>query len=100
MNVVRYAEMIAKRHHDGHLTIMRFTSGWKAVFDTPRFFEGNDYDVVWGLRTAASIEEACADLLRRSGHVVRWRIDHETWQVELSALDLLRRDTRQKGTPL
>lgn len=28
------AEELAKRH-DGHFTLMRFTTGWKAVFGTP-----------------------------------------------------------------
>lgn len=29
------AEEIAIAKHDGHLTIMRFTTGWKVMFYTP-----------------------------------------------------------------
>jgi hypothetical protein len=29
------AERIAREHHDGHLTIFRFTTEWKAMFGTP-----------------------------------------------------------------
>lgn len=29
------AEEIALAKHDGHMTIMRFTTGWKVIFRTP-----------------------------------------------------------------
>jgi len=30
-------EKIANENFDGHLTIMKFTNGWKALFGTPSF---------------------------------------------------------------
>lgn len=50
----------------GHLTLMRFTTGWKAVFGTPWLEpSGDDYAYVLTLRTATSVEDACQDLLMR-----------------------------------
>ena len=33
--LIRLIEAEADEHSDGHLTIMKFTTGWKVVFDTP-----------------------------------------------------------------
>ncbi len=35
----------AEAEHDGHLTLMRFTTGWKAFFDTP-LVEPKSYDEI------------------------------------------------------
>jgi hypothetical protein len=34
------AEAVALKRHDGHLSILRFTTHWKVVFGTPALFEG------------------------------------------------------------
>jgi hypothetical protein len=33
--LLKIAELIARTRYDGHLTIMRFTTHWKAMFGTP-----------------------------------------------------------------
>jgi hypothetical protein len=58
------AEYYARERHDGHLTILRFTTGWKAVFDTPDI-EDEDRGYIFAMRTAPTPEEACRDLLFR-----------------------------------
>lgn len=33
--LLKIAELIARTRYDGHLTVMRFTTHWKAIFGTP-----------------------------------------------------------------
>lgn len=35
VKLLQWAETIAEDDYDGHLTIMRFTTGWKSAFGTP-----------------------------------------------------------------
>ena len=66
MTYLQYAEAWAKKYHDGHLSLLRFTTGWKAFFhtqDTSPYSEG--YKEIWDTKTASSLEEACFDLLKR-----------------------------------
>ena len=62
-------EELAKEEADGHLTIMRFTTGWKVMLGTPEMtielsptlecdIIGGGYAQVGGLKTFESLEEA------------------------------------------
>jgi hypothetical protein len=62
--LLQRAEALAVERTDGHLTIMRFTTGWKAVLGTPDV-TGDDRASIWGLRSSATLEEALSDLLGR-----------------------------------
>jgi len=62
---IEVCEAVARKTHGGHLTLMRFGTGWKAVFGTPDLFEDHGY--IWSLRAADSASDACRDLLFRSG---------------------------------
>jgi hypothetical protein len=31
---------LAEQNHDGHVTLMKFTTGWKVMFGTPHFSPG------------------------------------------------------------
>jgi hypothetical protein len=61
--MVALAETYAGAWFDGHLSILRFTTGWKAAFGTIDPEQDRGYLVA--LRTAPSPEEACRDLLLR-----------------------------------
>jgi hypothetical protein len=65
MDFVELVEQHAKDHHDGHLTILRFTTGWKAAFGTLSDLEDRDRGYVWSIRTAPTLQEACLQLLYR-----------------------------------
>jgi hypothetical protein len=43
-------EEMAKSQADGHITIMRFTTGWKVVFSTPDLLAGDGWDQVSKLK--------------------------------------------------
>jgi len=59
------AEALARIHHDGHFTIMRFSTGWKAVWDTPNI-QQDDREYIAQLKTNDTIQGALLDLLKRS----------------------------------
>jgi hypothetical protein len=57
------AEKMAKRDHDGHLTIMRFTTGWKAMFGTPDLTGGEGRQEIQDLFQHETLEEALYRLI-------------------------------------
>ena len=63
-NYIEAAERLARERYDGHLTLMRFTNGWKAVFGTPDI-HGAERAEVGALATADSADDACRDLVER-----------------------------------
>jgi hypothetical protein len=62
----RWAEVIdtAEREHDGHLTVMRFTTHWKAFYGTPDLDDRERGRMfVAGLPAYPTMEQAIASLL-------------------------------------
>jgi hypothetical protein len=59
------AERIATRDTDGHLTLLRFTTGWKCMLGTPNL-DGQGRKEVNTLPTFGSIREALVSLLSGS----------------------------------
>ena len=57
------AEAIANQEHDGHLTIAKFTNGWKVAFDTPDLRGGTASDQFWKLKSSRSLKKALKNLL-------------------------------------
>ena len=62
--LIEVVEALAKRTADGHLTILRFETGWKAALGTP---DGrhDDQETIGKLPAAATMQAALVDLLRR-----------------------------------
>ena len=54
----------AKRHADGHVTILRFTTGWKVVFGTPDL-SPYGREQIEAVPIAATFEEGALDALQR-----------------------------------
>jgi len=65
------AENRAIEESDGHLTIMRFTTGWKAMFGTPDL-DGNGRAEVAALPMRESLEEALQSLWCAPGKCSCW----------------------------
>jgi len=71
-DILAEIENIAKEKHDGHLTIMRFTTGWKAFYATPIMdFDvdkngdlGGDRQFLWKLPMSETIDDALYQLLK------------------------------------
>lgn len=57
------ATTLAKQKADGHLTILKFTSGWKVAFSTPDLDVGAGREQVAMLPTFKTLEEALQHLL-------------------------------------
>ncbi|MCL5770695.1 MAG: hypothetical protein M1479_00255 [Actinobacteria bacterium] len=56
-------EEMAKKETDGHITIMKFTTGWKAAFSTPDLDSGSGREQISKLKKYNTLEEAIKDLL-------------------------------------
>lgn len=57
------ATTLAKTKADGHLTILKFTSGWKVAFSTPDLDVGAGREQVAMLPAFKTLEEALQHLL-------------------------------------
>lgn len=57
------AEKIAKEKHGGHLSILRFGSGWKAIFGTPNLDCGDGRFEFYVMEAYPTIEGALLNLL-------------------------------------
>jgi hypothetical protein len=63
--LIEVVEALAKRTADGHLTILRFETGWKAALGTPDGRHDDDQETIGKLPAAATMQAALVDLLRR-----------------------------------
>lgn len=59
-------ESRAVAHRDGHLTILRFTTGWKILLGTPDLDSGAGREEVWQLPTYPTLREALVATLLAS----------------------------------
>lgn len=57
------AEILANQKADGHITLMRFTTGWKAIIGTPNLDTGEGRAEIANLKSHSSLREALVDLL-------------------------------------
>ena len=55
--LLKVSEAIARKKYDGHLTLMKFTTHWKAMFGTPNLDTDGRKDVR-KLKAYPSLEEA------------------------------------------
>lgn len=60
--LLRQAELIADEKHNGHLTLMRLSTGWKAMYGSPSDSEAGRKDVQ-KLKTYKTLYEAVSSLL-------------------------------------
>lgn len=64
--LLEMAEDVACTKSDGHLTLMRFTTGWKAMFGTPELIiggapgddEGCEYDRIFNMPMEETMGDA------------------------------------------
>jgi len=55
------AEMLAIQKEDGHITLMRFTTGWKVVLGTPNLDTGEGRVEIANLKSHSSLREALVE---------------------------------------
>ena len=56
--ILNELENMACEENDGHLTIMRFTTGWKVFLGTPDLDVGGDRELVYDIPEEMTFEEA------------------------------------------
>lgn len=56
-------EEMAKKEANGHITIMKFTTGWKVAFSTPDLDSDRGREQISKFKKHATLEEAIKDLL-------------------------------------
>ncbi|OQA93941.1 MAG: hypothetical protein BWY27_00007 [Bacteroidetes bacterium ADurb.Bin234] len=61
--LIALAEKVAAEASDGHLTLMRFTTGWKAFLKTPNLDTGDGRKEVADIQMYATLKEALINLL-------------------------------------
>lgn len=61
--LIKILEKMAKKEADGHITIMKFTTGWKAAFATPDLDAGRGRKQINKLKKYDTLEEAIENLL-------------------------------------
>lgn len=59
------AEEYAKEETDGHFTLMRFTTGWKAMMSTPDLDTGDGRNDVYDIPMEDTIQSAIMEALHR-----------------------------------
>jgi len=62
-NLLRQAERIAAEKHGGHLTVMRLSTGWKAMYGDLDIGNAKSQEKVQKLKTFKSLYEAIQSLL-------------------------------------
>ena len=63
LDLLTLAENLACEKADGHLTILRFTTGWKVAIGTPSLFGTEGRDEVEKLKSHKTLAEALANLI-------------------------------------
>lgn len=66
--LVDAAESMARERADGHLTLLRFTSGWKAALSTPDLDTGAGREQIWVLPSFPRLKLA-----------LQWLLANPTW---------------------
>lgn len=63
-NLMRAAELCANEYSDGHITLLRFTTHWKAFYGTVDMETGTGREFVRNQQGYTTLEEALIRLLR------------------------------------
>lgn len=63
IELLKKAVDVADRDHDGHITFLKFTTGWKASFGTPDLDSGYGRKEIRDLKAFDSLQEALEGLL-------------------------------------
>lgn len=61
--LIGLAEMLATEEADGHITLMRFTTGWKVFLQTPDLDAGTGREEVANVKMHSTLKDALIDLL-------------------------------------
>lgn len=71
--LVKEVEEMAKNEADGHVSMLKFTTGWKVFFGTPNLDVGEEREKIGKLQSFESLEEALQDLIVSKKNV--WNVN-------------------------
>ncbi len=63
LTLLALTEKVAVKKHDGHVTILRFTTGWKSTFCTPDLDSHHGREQVKSIPAHSSLRDSLIDLL-------------------------------------
>ena len=61
--LIQVVEEMAKNEADGHVSMLKFTTGWKVFFGTPNLDIGGERKHVANLLSFETLEQALQDLI-------------------------------------
>jgi len=61
--LIQTVEEMAKNEADGHVSMLKFTTGWKVFFGSPNLDIGKEREYVANLQSFESLEQALEDLI-------------------------------------
>ena len=66
-DLIALTNLAAKCYADGHLTILKFTTGWKCMVGTPDLDSGDGRKQIAAIETYESLNDAIVAELKRLG---------------------------------
>jgi len=67
--LIQKAEALAKEKTDGHLSILKFTTGYKAFLGTPNLDIGEERENISNMNSFSTLEEALKSLLKTNASI-------------------------------
>jgi len=64
--LIKKLEDLANSKTDGHFTILKFTTHWKACLGTPNLDTGEGREQVWGLKSYSTLAEAIKGVIKNN----------------------------------
>ena len=61
--LIQIVEELAKNEADGHVSMLKFTTGWKVFFGTPNLDIGEEREQVAKLQTFETLSQALEHLI-------------------------------------
>ncbi len=76
--LIKQAEALAEHKTDGHLSILKFTTGYKIFLGTPDLDIGEDREKIWNMPSFVTFEEALTNFIAKPDDIYIWKIqNHE-----------------------
>jgi len=67
--LIQQAEALAKEKTDGHLSILKFTTGYKVFLGTPNLDIGEERENISNMNSFSTLEEALQSLLKTNASI-------------------------------
>jgi len=62
--LINEAEKLAKKTSDGHISMLKFTTGWKVFLGTPNLDTGEERESINEMKSFSTLEQALNDFVK------------------------------------